>query len=309
MAKSVGVIIARVVVVLILLAGIAALIYFLVIRGGDSRGNTYEEMVRVLTSENQATFEQNIGGLESGDYYTYANTDAGNINYKNVYLAYYMDSQILDAYKDLIVYVGDVDGEVISNLDNLISNYETTLAEVVHSQELFNTTHALLGNGGQDNELYAEVSRNFGFFLNDFIRLQDIFHSIVSQTFNYVTSHYYQNVNPFISQKYAQSYALNIQSGLVNTALDSESGVGNTLYQDSIAMARFYVECKQTNFTEQSNSGLNLDEFISLVSNMSYDFTEFYNAVDKSSYFNSANDELKAQLRIVAAGLGLSGRL
>ena len=309
MAKSVGVIIARVVVVLILLAGIAALIYFLVIRNDSPRGQTYEEMVRVLTSQNQATFEKNIGELESGDYYAYANTDASNKNFKNVYLCYYIDSKILDTYEDLLVYVGNADSKVTNSLNELISNYESALSKVVYSQELFNSTHDLLGSSGSNSEAYAEVSRNFSFFLEDFTKLQEIFHSIVSQTFNYVTSNYYQGVNPFISQKYAQSYILNVQSSLINAALNSEAGVGDTLYQESIAMARFYAECQESNFTEQSDSGLVIDDFIYLVSNMSYDFSEFYKAVDKGSYFDNASDSLKAQLRIIAAGIGLSGRL
>ena len=302
MAKSAGVIVARVVVVVLILAAIAAIIYFLVIRNnGEARGPTYEEMNRILTSENQKTFEKNIGELESGSYFNYAN-GISNVDFKNVYLSYYMDKQILNTYKDLLLYVGNADARVLQNINDNLAEYEDALSAVVHSQELFNTTQSQ-GTGAN------EVATNFGYFVSDFIELQQIFHVIVNDTFNYVTEHYYENVNGFLSQKYAQTYILNVQSGLMNAKLTGEERVNDTLYQDSLAMAKFYADCAESNFTEQSNSSSAIPDFIALVSNMSYDFSGFYNAESKAEYYAAASDDTKSQLQVLARGLGLTGRL
>lgn len=302
MAKSVGVIIARVVVIVLILAAIAAIIYFLVIRNnGDSRGPTYEEMNRILTSENQATFEQNIGGLESGNYFNYAN-GISNVDFKNVYLSYYMDKQILNTYKDLLLYVGNADTRVLQNISNNLTEYESALADVVHSQELFNITQSQ-GTGA------SEVATNFGYFVSDFIELQQIFHVIVNDTFNYVTQNYYKNVNAFLSQKYAQTYILNIQSGLMNAKLTGEERINDVLYKDSLAMVRFYTDCAENSFTEQADPSSAMPDFIALVSNMSYDFSGFYNAENKAEYYAAADDNTKSQLQVLARGLGLTGRL
>ena len=58
MAKSVGVIIARVLVALIILAGIGACIYFFVIKNDNVRGAVYEELSKTLASENQNTLQK-----------------------------------------------------------------------------------------------------------------------------------------------------------------------------------------------------------------------------------------------------------
>ena len=302
MAKSAGVIIARVVVVVLLLAAIGAIIYFLVIRNNDDRrGPTYEEMNRILNSENQATFEQNIGELETGNYFNYAN-GISNVDFKNVYLSYYMDKQILNTYKDLLLYVGNADARALQSISNNLAEYKSALVDVIHSQELFNITQSQ-GIGA------SEVATNFGYFVADFIELQQIFHVIVNDTFNYVTQHYYENINAFLSQKYAQTYILNIQSGLINSKLTAGERVNEALYQDSLAMVKFYTDCAENSFTEQADSASSIPDFIALVSNMSYDFSGFYNAESKLEFYDSADDSTKSQLQVLARGLGLTGRL
>lgn len=302
MAKSAGVIIARVVVVVLLLAAIGAIIYFFVIRNNDDgRGPTYEEMNRILNSENQATFEQNIGELETGNYFNYAN-GISNVDFKNVYLSYYMDKQILNTYKDLLLYVVNADARALQSISDNLAEYESALVDVVHSQELFNITQSQ-GIGA------SEVATNFGYFVSDFIELQQIFHVIVNDTFNYVTQHYYENINAFLSQKYAQTYILNIQSGLINSKLTAGERVNEALYQDSLAMVKFYTDCAENSFTEQADSDSSIPDFIALVSNMSYDFSGFYNAESKLEFYDSADDSTKSQLQVLARGLGLTGRL
>lgn len=305
MAKtSSGVIIARIVVVLIILGIIGACLYFFVIKNDNVRGHVYEEITTTLNSDNQKTFESNIGSqIENGTYYNYSQnlSDDDAKLYKSIYLSYYMDKEILDTYVDLLVYVGNTDNAKLQKINEKVSTYTTKLKTAVESQSRFNASYE--ANAGA---IVPAVSADFKIFVNDFKSLQEVFHQITSETFDYVTKNYYKNVNAFLSQKYAQTYALNAQSNVLNNKISA--GFSDTVYSDSKALVNAYVGFKSSNFTAQSTN-TDVSDYITLVANMQNDFSEFYNAESKSAYYSSSSDELKEKLVILARGLGISGRL
>ena len=301
MAKSVGVIIARVLVALIILAGIGACIYFFVIKNDNVRGAVYEELSKTLASENQNTLQTNIGTeIEKGTYYTF-NKDVNDCGYDKIYLAYYIDQQILNTYSALLVYVGNIDNKRVNEIQDNITNYNNALTQALRSQTLFNDTYSQLGA----DEVTAE---NFKSMVQDFKSLQQVFHTLTTNTFNYVVEHFYKDINAKLSQKYVLTYGLSIQSNLMNVALNSETGVNANLYLDSKEMVNHFVDCKSNNFTSQSTD-LDVAEFISLFSNAQKDFSGFLNSTDKAAYYNEASSDGKQDLYIIIRGFGLTGRV
>lgn len=301
---SAGVIVARIVVVLVILGIIGACIYFFLIKNDNVRGQVYEELTITLNSEQQKTFDQNIGSsLESGTYYNVAkNLTAEQFSlYKSLYLGYYMDKLILDTYDDVLVYVGNADNGKLQDIGRNVESYEQALSTAVASQERFNATYE-----ANDGALTTAVSADFMIFVNDFKSMQAIFHSISNATFEYSTTHYYKNMNPMLSQKYAQTYIVNQQSNLLSSKISSS--VSDALYGDSRAMIVAYKDFKENDFTDQSNDA-DVSAFVILVSNMQNDFSAFYSAESKSAYYATASDALKQQLNVLARGVGLEGRL
>lgn len=305
MAKtSSGVIIARIVVVLIILGIIGACLYFFVIKNDNVRGQVYEEMSKTLASSEQSTFDKNIGSqIEDGSYYKLSQhlTENEAKLYKTLYLSYYMDKEILDTYTDLLVYVGNADNAKLQKINKNLEDYKTALNTAVESQKRFNASYE--ANSGN---IVTAVTADFAIFMNDFKALQEIFHKIASETFEYATNIYYKNTNAFLSQKYAQTYALNIQSGVLNSKISGE--FNEALYLDSKAMVNAYVNFKKSNFTAQATN-TDVSDYIVLVANMENDFSGFYSAESKTEYYSSATNALKEQLAILARGLGISGRL
>ncbi len=303
MVASAGVITARVLAVVFLIALIGVAVYFIFFYGRTTpSSDAYENLTRILNSTEQQTFEQNIGGLESGIYYEYAITSS-SADFESVYLNYYIDTLIYDTYSDMLVYAGSIasDKSLLNTINENALSYESALATLLQSQKMFNDTYP----DGVSNA----VESNFRTMVADFVRLENIFHQITNDIFRFVTDNYYNDVNGFLSQKYAQSYALNAQSGLLNSALSER--VNTPLYQDSIAMARFYNTCLQNDFTDQSTSTL-MGDFVEVVADVNkYDFNEFYMSENKGEYYQnqSGDPEFYSALTIVANGLGLSQRI
>ena len=304
MAGKTGVIIARVAVCVIVLALIGVAIYFIFFFGKTGASNeAYENLNRVLTSADQKEFEGNIGSLEDGAYYEFAQTSS-NVDFESVYLNYSMDSLILSSYKDMMVYLNlnATDTSRLNSINGNIAEYERLLGILLQSQRMFNDTYEEFG-------ATSAVNENFTTMVRDFVNLENTFRKITNDVFRYVTDNYYHNVNGFLSQKYAQTYALNVQSSVLNGKLATQ--VNTPLYEDSKAMMVFYATCSNSNFTEQSTQS-SMADFVETVANVNlYDFNDFYSAENKNEYYTaqSGNENFQQALAIVANGLGLTQRI
>ncbi len=302
MAKSVGVIFARILVALIILAGIGACIYFFVIKNDNVRGAVHEEMSKLLTSKEQNTLTDNLGELESGTYYQY-DQNVANQSYSGLYLTFYMDNEILDTYANLLMYIGNKDNTKATEIQNDIKTYQNSLTQALRSQSLFNQTY---------DELTTSDSANIQNFKSLIIDLKDLvknFHKLTQDTFAYVTSYFYKNIDAKQSQKYVQTYGLSEEVELLKTAVLSDKGVNDVLYKDSLAMAKFYVQNKSNHFTTQSND-TQIAKFITVFSAKDKDYTAFLKSTDKADYYNKITDSVeKERIYLLLAGFGLVGRL
>ncbi len=302
MAKSAGVVFARVLVALIILAGIGACIYFFLIKNDNVRGAVHEEMSKLLASDEQKTLNTNLGELESGTYFDY-NKNVSNQGYSELYLTYYMDNEILDTYANLLMYVGNKDNSKATEIQNDIKSYQTSLTQALRSQSLFNQTYNQLGTTN------PATVQNFKSLIIDFEGLVKNYHKLAKDTFDYVTSYFYKNIDAKQSQKYVQSYGLSVEAELLKTAVLSGDEVSVALYKDSLAMAKFYTQSKSANFTAQS-SDTQIAKFITVFSAKDKDYSAFLNSTDKADYYNKITDTVeKERIYLLLAGFGLVGRL
>lgn len=302
MAKSAGVVFARVLVALIILAGIGACIYFFLIKNDNVRGAVHEEMSKLLASDEQKTLNTNLGELESGTYFEY-NKNVSNQGYSELYLTYYMDNEILDTYANLLMYVGNKDNAKATEIQNDIKSYQTSLTQALRSQSLFNQTYNQL-----DTTNPATV-QNFKSLIIDFQGLVKNYHKLTKDTFDYVTSYFYKNIDAKQSQKYVQTYGLSVEAELLKTAVLGGDEVSVALYKDSLAMAKFYTQSKSAHFTAQSND-TQIAKFITVFSAKDKDYSAFLNSTDKADYYNKITDTVeKERIYLLLTGFGLVGRL
>ena len=301
--SSTGVIIARIAIVVIILGAIIGCICFFVLRGNNSRLDLFSQYNSVMYSANQNEVDSYLGDFESGDYYTYAN--ANDLDYKDVYIEYYMNKQISQAYSYLLIYTENSNNRLANEIGDLLNNYNTQLVYLLASQMLYESTLPEYTPTPEEKEA---ILYNFNRMLDDFSDLTNIQRQITDKMFTLVTNSYFSNINAFSSLQYTMTYALNKQAGLVNS-VRNDSGVSDVLYQDAKAMITSFNTNLNAGFVAQSTNS-NVQIMINyFLDDSNNHFDDLLNATDKGAYVNALSDAtFKNKVQLVMNCLGLQGR-
>ena len=309
MSKSKGVIITRIIVAVILLSLIVSCVYYFIIRAKDGAKNAdnpiFASLNSSLNSTNFRTIDKNLGSLESGEYYSYAQTQGG-LGYKEAYLLYYASREMLDAYGfRLISSHGDS-----SAVSQSITDVDNQAVILMRSQEVYNTTREAYGENPTDEERQALLS-NFNTVVKDLAKYSECMYNLSNAVFNYVNNSYYEGLNAFRSAQYLYGYCLDKQSNLLKEAVRIDfKNVNSILYQESLLMTQKFVEVKNAHFvaqTEDSDVAVVIDYFLDEANDS---FEELLNSKDKANFvqqLTSQTDKQKSSLVLIV--LGLQGRL
>lgn len=301
-----GVVIARILVVVLLLSAVVGcLVYFLAIKPNNQNKDStvFADYNVVFNSTNQIEIDKNLGGLENGNYFTYASSQTG-VKYKETYLNYYLNKQVMESYAYLLITTTKNEGQI----KQLLNNYKAKAEVLLRSQQLFNTTRAEYGNNPTAGEQQA-ILTNFNVMLKDFDSLSHILRDLADLVFVSVTSSYYVDTNEFKSAQYTLSYCLNIQGELLDTAVSSQAGVSEALYQDSLAMVKEFTLKANNDFVCQSKDA-NVVDMLKKFALKDNRYQELLNSTDKATFVNNIEDATKRAENVAVLNcLGLAGRL
>ena len=303
--SSTGVIIARIAIIVVILGAVIACICFFVLRNNNTKLDLFSQYNSVMYSSNQSEVDKYLGDFESGDYYNYSISN--NLDYQDVYIEYYANRKILEAYSYLLIYTENSNNRLANEINDLLNNYNNQLTVLYRSQELYFTTSNEYGNNPTEEQKQAML-RNFKVIIDDFSDLTNIQRQITDKTFTLVTQGYYVDVDAFSSLQYVFTYALNKQANLVNEARNNSS-LSDNLYEDTKAMIRTFNTNLNAGFVAQSTNS-NMQVMIEYFQNEVYNhFDDLLNSADKATYVNSIEDAtLKNRVQLVMNCLGLQGR-
>ena len=306
MAKSsTGVILARIAIVVIILGAIIACICFFVLRNNNSKLDLFSQFNSVMYSNNQNEVDDYLGDFESGNYYQYSLEN--NLDYKDIYIEYYTNKKISQAYAYLLIYTENSNRNLENEISNLLNQYNNQLVVLNRSQELHYTTSNEYGNNPTEEQKQA-ILTNFIVIMDDFSKLTNLQRQITDKVFILVTESYFSNVDPFSSLKYVFAYSLNKQANLLNQARN-DNGVSDVLYEDTKAMFSTYDTNLNAGFVSQStntNMKIIVNYFLDESNNH---FEDLLNSSDKGTYVNELSDSVfKNKVQLVMNCLGLQGR-
>ena len=303
-STSKSVVLIRILVALIVIGALAACVYIFFIKN-NIKVQVYDSYNTILTSENQVNIDNNLGSLESGEYYTYASAYT-DLNYKEVYLSYYMNKQVLLSYSDLLVYANDRGkGKYAKEIQNLLNKYKEQQVVLLRSQQVFSTNKENYGENPTSEQKEA-ILNNFKQIISDLKEMNTTLKNLSNQVFLYCTTTYYKNGNEFNNLKYIFTYALDQQAAVYITALTSENGVNENLYNETKAMVLRYDLESRGSFESQGTTANNQEVVDYFIDSTNNHFDDFLKADNKSEFITQITDTTqKAKVKKVAQVLGL----
>ncbi len=316
-------------IALCIFSGALCLYFFVFNRPANEQGSEmYVRVNEVLTSKTQLDTDMALGDLDSGKCNEYASSyllkqadaekQALGKRYKSAFMCYFVDKEIIDAFKDEIAYLGNADVQSFVKLENALDSYEESLTNMQLYLNKFVTSY--------DASITSEATqRDFEYMVTDFEKVKDSMHVVSSVVFDYVRDYYYGKgnaINKFASTKYFFTYALNLQSSTANRLyIVKEKGTEKLYYLyetetywDTLVQIRRFIEVKTGKFTAQS-SDANVINCMKVVVNVQDAYADFFKANCKRVYYsdintnNASGEQQKEIVLILAKGIGLEGRL
>ncbi|MBR4270130.1 MAG: hypothetical protein IKQ31_00430 [Clostridia bacterium] len=316
-------------IALCIFSGALCLYFFVFDRPANEHGGSmYVRMSEILTSSSQIDTDLSLGDLDSGKCNDYASNylikhddvakQAVGKRFKSAFMCYFIDQEIIDTYKDEIVYLGNADIKSYVRLENALDDYEKALANLKLYLDKFIVSY-------NANVASESTFKDFEYMLSDFEKLKDSTHVVACVVFNYVSDYYYGKsgaVNKFASAKYVFTYALNLQSSTAyrlyivkEKTTEKQYFLYETeTYWDTFTQINKYLQVKEDRFVAQSNNANVINMMVLMAANQDAyaDFFQFnckrlYYANIDASTTSGANQ--KSAILIIAKGIGLEGRL
>lgn len=306
---SSGVIVTRIVLAVILLSLIFTCIYFFIIRAREDAKITDNEIFAsynaTLNSADMIEIKKNLGALESGGYFAYAESQGG-LGYKEAYLGYYASSQVLDAYSfRLISSRGNT-----SNINSALNALNAQAVVLLRSQVVYNTSREAYGDTPNEEQRNA-LFKNFNVIVKDLKAFGNCMYDLAHEVFAYTSNSYYEGYDSFRSAQYVYGYCMDKQLHLLNEAVQIDvTNVNNILYTESKLMTNKFIEVKDNHFVAQTT-----DETVgSMVSYFTDEANNHFDtllaAKDKADFVGKiVNETQKNKSTQVLIALGLGGRL
>lgn len=302
---STGVVVTRIAVAVILLSLIFTCVYFFIIKARDDAQNADNQIFATLNntlgSANVVEINRNLGALESGGYYTYAQSQGG-LGYKEAYLNYHVAREMLDAYSFRLISSRGNTG-AIQNAINDVNNQAVIL---LRSQQVYNTTKESYGDNPTSEQRQALLT-NFNVIVKDLSDYSSVMKNLAHEVFSYTSDSYYSGVNKFESAQYLLGYCMDIQAGLLDEAVKTdELNVSNILYTDTLKMVKNFTLVKQNNFVEQTTDADIISTIDYFLDEENGKFDDFLKSKDKKDFVSKiTNATQKTKTETVLAALGL----
>jgi len=277
-------------VALCVFAGALCLYFFVFNHAPNERGKAiYTTLNTVIQSEEQAKLNSSVTGLgnvgDTNKAQTYAEnnkTSALSKKFRSAFLCYCVDREIVDTFKYEIGYLGNADFKMAQKLDKATFDYKEALTGVQKYLEMFNS---------------QQTEANFGYMLEDFIKLEEANHSLAMTIIDYVGNNYYgyeEDLNKCASEKYMLTYVLSIQSKIAypyvsEGKLIDETGDPTTLYNDTLAQYKAYRTAKGNGFKKEIDNGYMID-FLCLMMGKQSELMPFFESIDKRGYYKKVTD-------------------
>lgn len=308
MSKSSGVVTTRIVLAVVLLSLIVSCVYFFIIKArndaADADNNIFATYNSLIVAENTTNINDRLGGLEAGEYYSYANANSLT-GYKNAYLNLYMSKQLLDAnaYR-LILSHGDT-----SAIEQKLGEIESEAKALWNSITVFDTSKEAYGEN-PDSAKAEAMEINFGKIIKDLVAYSSLYYELASEVFTYTANSYYDEVsNPFNSAQYLYSYCLNKQIAILNKAVvEGVSAVDTNIYAESILVAKQFKSVDDTNYETQTTD-TKVKNIISYYTN-GENFDDLLNAKNKQEFVQKFTDATRSdKIKEMMNVIGLQGRI
>ncbi len=295
-------------VALCVFSGALCLYFFVFNRTPNERGGSiYTDLNELLYSENQTNVDASLGDaatLTNARQYAqnYASKDYKS-RFLSTFLCYRVDHEIVDTYKFVISFLGNADYKYSVKIDNAVKDYTKALEGVQGYLDKFNEAYSV-------NPSSEATQKNFGYMLDDFEALEAANHTLAMGIIGYAGQIYYgydDELNGYVSEKYALTYALSCQSMAAyrnRTLLLDENGLTRVTYNETETQLASYKTVKANQFQKELTDD-KIFKFVTVMVDSSKSVEAFLKSENKKSYYQNADATLKPKLRIVAEGIGV----
>ena len=304
-----AVVITRVVLAVVLLSLVFTCVYFFILKAKQDaahQDNTiFVKYNTFFNSNNVKDINKNLGGLQEGEYYTYAQSQGG-MGYEEAYLVYYASLESLSTTNfRLISSYGDA-----SQIDATLNKLEDQAAVLLRSQIVYNTSKNSYGNTPTVSQSQA-LYKNFEMIVADLALYGQYLYELSSQVFAYTYGTYYADFDAFRSAQYLYGYCLDKQIGLLSAAVMANvDNVDSNLFAETLLMTEQFSLVSQNGFVVQSTDTTTKKVIDYFVDDANNNFESLLNARDKADFVNNiTNATQKQKSTDVMIVLGLEGRL
>ena len=297
---SVGIVILRILVVLVILAGIGAACYFLFFQNNDSE-NALQKYSNILKSDDFSYVSEQVSSDPSNVLVQYSNgvdTDFDEA------LALYLAEWNVTTNLMPELYFGSNQG-ALSSIDTKLDDYLTALADTRAAITVFLSDKDRFGQSPTDAQQQTLLNE-FTYVATELADQSYILADINDVLVPFVRDNVYggERITQY-NTKYLMIEALYLQADTHKNYLkESDLDVSDRLLLNTTQILERFDYYEQYDFTRITNTSAN-DDF--LLDYPSIDKDSFYSATDKTEYYNSIEDSnTKSAVLTVMTYLGFA---